>query len=112
MIASVATAGAGRWGLPAPANGDQRSATMATIAPGWSHTQGVMPVKPQIEAASGYERGVRVKLPLLLGAVAAALLAAVGARRSRLRRQHSSRPPVALRARSLPLRAPPRLLLG
>jgi hypothetical protein len=85
---------------------------MMVSASGWSDTQGIMPVKPQIGAASGYERGVRVKLPVLVGAVAAASLAALVASRSRFRRRPSSRLPLALRARSVPRRAPPLLPLG
>jgi hypothetical protein len=114
IVMGVAAAGAGLSGPSAPASAgdDPRSAAMAATASGWSGTQGIMPVQPRIDGAAAYERGVRVKLPVLVGAVAAALLAAVVPHRSGFRRQQSSRLPLALRARSLPLRAPPLLLLG
>jgi hypothetical protein len=114
MIVGVAAAGAGRPdpSSPAPVGGDPRSAAVVVGASGWSDIQGIMPVKPQIGAASGYQRGVRVKLPVLVGAVATASLAAVVAGRSRFRRQQGSRLPLALRARSVPRRAPPLLPLG
>jgi hypothetical protein len=113
MIVGVAAAGGGRSGpsTPTTAAGDHRSADMAASVSGWSATHGIMPVQPKIEAGSAYERGVRVKLPVLVGAVAAALLAAVP-HRCGFRRLQSSRLPLALRTRSLPLRAPPLLLLG
>lgn len=113
MIAGVATAGAGQAGPPAPgpAGGDPQSPAMAARASG-PISQGIMPVEPQIEAASGYQRGVRVKLPVLLGAFATASLAAAVASRSRFLRRPSARLPIALRGRSVPRRAPPLLPLG
>jgi hypothetical protein len=112
MIAGVAMAGAGRSGPSAPGPaGDPLSPAMAASVSG-PVTQGIMPVQPQIEAASGYQRGVRVKLPVLLGAVAATSLAGVVASRSRFRRRPSARQPLALRGRSFPRRAPPLLPLG
>jgi hypothetical protein len=80
--------------------------------PGWSGSPAIMPVQPRIEPASGYERGARVKVPLLGSAVAAAALAFVVARRRGFRPQPGSPLPLVLRARSLPRRAPPLLQLG
>lgn len=113
MIVGVA-AGQGRSGpwASAPATGDPRSASIAASASGWSDTRGIMPIQPRIAAAPAYERGVRVKLPVLVGAVAAASLAAVVALRNGFRQQRNSRLPLALRARSHHRRAPPPLLLG
>ncbi|HKY77595.1 MAG TPA: hypothetical protein VJS45_15780, partial [Acidimicrobiia bacterium] len=88
LIASFAAGGLGQSLLSAagPAGGDQRSAAVAGIAPGWSDGQGIVPVKPQVKATPGHERGVRVKLPLLLGAVGLAWLAGGLARRPGFRR--------------------------
>lgn len=85
---------------------------MTASVSAWSGTQGIMPVQPHLEAASAQERGVRIKFPVLVGAVAAASLAAVVVSWSGFRRQRSLRLPVTLRARSFPLRAPPQLSLG
>lgn len=111
MIVGIAATGAGRSGSPAPAGGEPPAALTAS-ASAWSGTQGIMPVQPHIEAASAYERGVRVKLPVLVGAVAAAAVAAVAVSRGGFRRHQRSRVPLALRALSLPGRAPPLLPLG
>jgi hypothetical protein len=114
MIVGLATVGVGRSvpSASATAGPDPRSAAIAVSASGWYGTDGIMPAQPRIEAASGYERGVRVKVPVLVGTVAAASLAAALARRTGLRRPQRSPQPLALRARSLPLRAPPVLPLG
>lgn len=114
MIASVAAAGAGQSepSVPAPPGGDSGSAAVTAMASGWSGAEGMMPVQPQIRVTSAYERGVRVKLPVLVGAVAAASLAAGAVSRGGFRRHQSSRLPLALRAWSLRRRAPPLLPLG
>ena len=114
MIVGIAATGSGRAGAsnPAPAGGDPSSGAIAVSDLGWSGPQGIMPVQPRIEAASGYERGARVKVPVLVSAVAAASLAFVVARRSGFRRRHGSPLPLALRARSVPRRGPPVLQLG
>ena len=112
MIVGVAATGRSAPSAPAAAGSDPRTADMAASVSGWSGSHGIMPVQPTIEAASAYERGVRVKLPVLVGAVAAALLGAVVPHRSGFRWQQSSRLLLALRARSLPQRAPPLLPLG
>ena len=112
VIAGLALAGTGHSDPSAGAvpGGDRGAAASAVVAPGWGDDQGVIPLKPQIDTASGSERGIRVKLPVLLGAVAAVALAvASGPRGSR--RHHTARPSLTLRTRSRPRRAPP-LLLG
>jgi hypothetical protein len=112
VIAGLALAGAGRSdpSAGAVAGGDGGPATTAVVAPGWGDDQGVIPVKPQIDAASGSERGIRVKLPVLLGAVAAVAFAVATGPRG-CWRHHTSRPSLTLRTRYRPRRAPP-LLLG
>jgi len=112
MIAGLALTGAGRPDPSAGAvpGGAPASAATTVGAPGWGDDQGMMPVKPQIDTASRYERGGRVKLPVIFGFVAAAALAVAAARRG-CRRPPASRPSLTLRTRSLPRRAPP-LLLG
>ena len=113
MIVGVAATGRSAPSAPAAAGSDPRAADMAATVSGWSGSHGIVPVQPKVEAASTYERGVRVKLPVLIGAVAAALLGAVVPHRSGFRRrQQSSRLPLALRARPLRQRAPPLLPLG
>lgn len=114
MIASVAAAGAEQSepSVPGPAGGHSGSAAGAAMASGWSGTEGMIPVEPQIRVTSTYERGVRVKLPVLVGVVAVASLAAAVVGRRGLRRHQSSRLPLALRAWSLRRRAPPLLPLG
>ena len=114
MIVGIAATGSGRAApsSPAPGGGEPSPNVIAVSNPGWSGFQGIMPVQPRIEQAAGYERGARVKVPVLIGAVAAASLAFVVARRSGFRRRHGSPLPLALRSRSLPRRAPPLLQLG
>ncbi len=114
MIVGLMTVGVGRSGPAAlaPVSGDSLSAAIAVSASAGYGTDAVMPTRLQIDAASGYERGVRVKLPVLVATVAAASLAGAVTRRTGLRRPLRSPLPLAVRARSLPLRAPPVLLLG
>lgn len=87
------------------------SAGIGLTASGWHGTDAVMPARPQIDVPSGYERGIRVKLALFVATLAAALARTV-APRTASRRDQRAPLPLALRARSLPLRAPPLLLLG
>ena len=114
MIVGIAATGAGRTGPStlAPGGGDPSPAAIAVSESGWSGPAGIMPVQPRIEAASGYEWGAKAKVPVPTSAVAAASLAFVVASRSGFRRRHGSPLPLALRARSLPRRAPPLLQLG
>lgn len=112
VIVGIAATGRSGPSAPAAAGGDARTADMAASLSGWSGGHGIMPVQPKIKAAAASERGVRVRLPVPVGAVAAALLGAVVPHRSRFRRQQSRQVPLALRARSRPQRAPPLLPLG
>lgn len=113
VIVGVMVAGAGRSGSSAIAQttGLPESATVEADAWGLSGPHGIMPIQPRAEAAPAYERGVRVKVPVPVGAVAAALLTAAVDRIGFLR-QRRSRLPFALRAWSLRRRAPPLLALG
>jgi hypothetical protein len=113
MIVGIAAVGAGQSEPSASASADRNPLPGgAASARGWSATEGIVPVQARVETVSGYERGVRLKVPVLAGAVGAALLASVVASRSGFRRHHSSRLPLALGARSVPRRAPPLLPLG
>ncbi len=113
MIIAVAAAGAGRSGASAGAQSVGTSGPAAVEGTAWglSGPRGIMPAQPRMVAAPVSERSLRVKLPTLIGAIAAALLAAVVVSRSRLLRHQSSRLPLVLRGWSLRRRAPP-LLLG
>ncbi len=114
MIVGIAATGARQGGAsgPAPGGGEPSPNAIAVSNPGWSGSQGIVPVQPRIDQASGYERGARVKVPVLILGLAAASLAFVVARRTGFRRRHGSPLPLALQARSLPRRAPPILQLG
>jgi hypothetical protein len=114
VIVGVIVTGAGRSGSSAIAQttGLPESATVEADAWGLSGPHGIMPIQPRAEAAPAYERGVRVKVPVPVGAVAAALLTAAVVNRIGFLRQRRSRLPFALRAWSLRRRAPPLLALG
>jgi len=114
MIVGIAAAGAGRAGpsTPAPGGGDSPPGAILVSDSGWSGPQGILPVQPRIEPASAYERGARIKVPVLVSAMAAASLTFVVACRRGFRQRHGSPLPLVQRARSLPRRAPPVLQLG
>lgn len=86
------------------------SGGVAVSASGSYGVDAVMPTR--FDTASGYEHDVRVKLPGFGAAVLVMAFAEAVARRAAFRRPQRSRLPLALRARSQPLRAPPALLLG
>ena len=114
MIVGITATGAGWVGAStlAPGGGEPSPNAIAVSDPGWSRFQGIMPVQPRMDPASGSERGIRVRVAVLISAMAAASLAFAVARRTGFCRQYGSLLPLALRARSLPRRAPPLLQLG
>lgn len=114
MIVCVGAAGTDRFGpsTPSQAGSDSQSVAISLSASGWSGTQGIMPGQPRIDGTSSYERGARMKVPAPVGAITAASLGLLVAARRGFRRRRGSPLALALRAWSLPRRAPPLLQLG
>lgn len=113
-LLAVAIVGFG-WPPPSPAREGRAAAGSGGIEVGWTGWWGaeaVIPVQRKVDAASRPERDVRLKpVPFLLAVTAA--LSALGAARCAGRHPPRATPlPLALRSRSVLLRAPPLLLLG
>ena len=106
MIVGVASAGAGR-SAPMPATESLSAGGITATVSDWSGAEAIIPVKPQATVAEAHRRSVPVKVEVTLAA--AALSTAMV--RQALRRPDDQQAPLAVRARSLPRRAPPLLSL-
>ena len=89
--------------------GELPSTGMGSLASASAGIEGVLPIPARVVIPAGFERGLRVKVALMVGP-GAAPLAGVAARRGKRYRHQSCRLSLAQRAWSVRRRGPPLVL--
>jgi hypothetical protein len=93
----------------ASTGGELPSTGVGGMASASAGIEGVVPIPARVVTPAGFERGLRVKVPLMVGP-GAATLAGVAARRRKGYRHQTCRLSLAQRAWSFRRRGPPLLL--